>query len=70
MTNKNVFICKRKYVLQTKDLTWFSETIGSKLFHRTEDGTELLSLLSITKGVDHPGTHAAKREEHHKLTGD
>lgn len=50
-------------------LTRFSETIGSKLFHRTEVRTELLPLLIIAKGVDHPGTHAAKEGAYRKPSG-
>lgn len=45
-------------------LTRFSETIGSKLFHGTEIGTELLSLLRVPKSVDHPDTHTVETEEH------
>lgn len=46
--------------------TWFSETIGSKLFHRTEIRTEFLSLLIIAKGVYHPRTHAAEKKKQAK----
>lgn len=48
-------------------LTRFSETIGSKLFHGTEIGTELLPLLRVPKSVNHPDTHTVETEEHTEI---
>lgn len=40
-------------------LTRFSETVGGKPFHGTQVRTKSLPLLGISKGVNHPGAHAA-----------
>ena len=45
------------------ELTRFSETIGSQLFHGAEIRTEPLPLLVVAKRVDHPGAHAAKKKD-------
>jgi hypothetical protein len=41
--------------------TWFSETIRGKLVHRTKLRAELLPLLGVAEGVNHPVTHAAQK---------